>query len=198
VTPAEEQLAFYFEIGNAITQWAHVEHSLGWVFATCFSDNDFSAAGMVFFAIENFRSKLAAVDHAMRAAHGTTPHYAEWEGVQDRLRATSAKRNALAHYPSLIYATGRPGLRYALIPRISRSKAKIPPKVPAGRLFVRDIVAIRYEFFALNITLQNLHSRLRGQSEEFPKANETPKPPPTIAKIRKWVLLPIASVSPSP
>ena len=32
----EEQIAFYSEIGHAITQWAYVEFALAWIVATRF------------------------------------------------------------------------------------------------------------------------------------------------------------------
>ena len=54
----EEQIAFYSEIGHAITQWAYVEFALAWIVANRFEKKNAQNAIDGFLSIENMRAKL--------------------------------------------------------------------------------------------------------------------------------------------
>ncbi len=58
----EERLAFYHQIGLAITHWAHVEFALSWIVGHEFSKTNYNLAVTGFLSIENFRSKLQYAD----------------------------------------------------------------------------------------------------------------------------------------
>ena len=61
MTHAEEVEAFYAALGRAITQWAHVEYGLKQVYHACLGDVTFWMCSAVFYAVDNFRSKLQMV-----------------------------------------------------------------------------------------------------------------------------------------
>lgn len=187
----EEYLAFYHELGLAITQWAAIENSLFHVMAECFLPIDLQLLAGGFFAVENFRSKLRYVDTVFTMKFGQTPHHDDWVQLNVRITGCVSRRNALAHHQARVYIHGKEGRKYALIPwithsPITRKKQRNPtiPKPPAGALFVRDIVRIRFEFYALAVSLDNFRSRIRGEPEMMPKSSEQPRNPPTIRSIR--------------
>ncbi len=62
----EEQIAFYSEIGHAITQWAYVEFALAWIVTTRFEKKNTQNAIDGFLSIENKRAKLQYHRHTGR------------------------------------------------------------------------------------------------------------------------------------
>ncbi len=62
----EEQIAFYSEIGHAITQWAYVQFALAWIVATRFEKKNTQNAIDGFLSIENMRAKLQYHRHTGR------------------------------------------------------------------------------------------------------------------------------------
>ena len=66
LTEKEESIAFYYELGMAITAWANVEKSLLWIAGACFTKHNHAQAALQFLSIENFRSKLLAADRLFR------------------------------------------------------------------------------------------------------------------------------------
>jgi hypothetical protein len=81
ITEYEESVAFYYEIGLAITAWANVERSLLWIVTACFTKHNYTQAALQFLSIENFRSKLAAAEHLFSTKFDGTKHAADWESL---------------------------------------------------------------------------------------------------------------------
>ncbi|MCH7889619.1 MAG: hypothetical protein IIA00_10140 [Proteobacteria bacterium] len=185
----EEQIAFYSELGRAITQWAHVEHALMWIALACFNKDDYATLPTGFFAIENFRTKVQFADSVVAARFGKTKHMADWTALVDRMGNQSKARNRLAHYWMLGDPDNRAGRRYMLLPRREPLGTKLSTrhqKYPSA-ICLRDIARHRLEFFALTVSLENFYFRLSGRKEPFPKSLEQPKNPPTIARIRREI-----------
>ena len=83
MTPGEEHLAFYHEIGLTIAQWAHIENSLFLIAAACVNKRNTKGIASGFFSIENFRSKLAFVDALVKTKTSISPRrLAEWQALQ--------------------------------------------------------------------------------------------------------------------
>lgn len=185
----EEQVAFYVELGTAITQWAHIERQLCEVATLCMSDRkglyhpDLYAA---FFSIENFRSKTQYADTIVtRYLTAGSALHQQWMVLLDRMRTLSAERNKLAHRPLVVYPHFPEGRRFALEERetVPAPKPKIAQKYPPGALFIRDVVQCRLRFFALSAALSNFVDRLFDRPEQRSKDAEQPRSPPTTAQI---------------
>ena len=179
----EEQLAFYSEIGRAITQWSNVEFTLSWIVSECFHGKDAEKSVAGFRSIENFRSKLQYVDTVVVTQDLSKIEEEKWAKLLDRAGTTSTKRNQLAHHWVLNDLEQKAGRRIMLLP--------IRPKKTGGRqkypnaVCLRDVVSYRLEFVALMRALENFRSRLCGRKELFAESLEQPQRPPTIAKIRR-------------
>jgi hypothetical protein len=188
MTVNEEQVAFYFEIGLGITQWAHVEYSIYELTATCFTQHQMTKLAHGFFSIENFRSKLQFADSIMQVAYPGSPFVADWTAIYTRLTSAARNRNKLAHYTVLMRQSSRAGKRVILTPRIDKSKTTLHQQA-VGALGLRDILKIRFEFFALMVSLQNLRSRVVGEQERFPKSSEQASNPPPIHTLRNQIFV---------
>ena len=178
MTPGEEHMAFYHEIGLTLTQWSMVERFLFSIAALCVESAQVRMFGDAYSGIENFRSKLLFVDRLFKSRFEKTKHLADWTKIHDRLVTLAPKRNKLVHQPLMIYPSEEIGKRYRLIPWFldtsARPKAGKPPK---GSLHVRDINRIRLEFSAISMTMINFSARVQGQKEMIPKSAELPKGP---------------------
>ena len=130
----EEQIAFYSELGRAITQWAHVEHALMWISFACFDKNDSTTLPAGFFAIENFRTKVQFADSVVTARFGKTKHMADWTALVDRMSTVSQARNRLAHYWMLGDPDNQAGRRYMLLPRRWPRRVPNPQRVGKNTL----------------------------------------------------------------
>ncbi len=190
VTPREEQAAFYFEVGLAITQWARVEYDLYELTSRCFdkrSSMDYPAFYEAFFSIDNFRAKLKFADTIIVQALKGKDVGADWPLLHSRIAKASKVRNRLAHYPVLHFQDNPAGRNIALTPRaldaLSPGTGRIGKKYPTGALFLRDVVRSRLEFFALMISLSNFAHRVRGLPEQHSKSDEQPRDPPTTERI---------------
>lgn len=189
MTPDEEHVAFYHELGLTITQWAHVEIALAnTVAACCLKDADVGRVANAFYSIENFRSKLAFCDALMSEVHKDRPVLDLWKALSTRLSAAASKRNKLAHHRVIVYSQSTPGRRNAIVPWYvdkpkKKSKKNLPPQ---GALCVRDINAIRFEFAALYCSLIRFSWKLRGAGaqEPFPESYEQPMRPNSIPQLR--------------
>ena len=138
LTEFEESIAFYYELGLAITAWAHVERALLWIVTSCFTKHNQIQAAIQFLSIENFRSKLLAADHLFTTRFDGTKHIGDWEALYAKLERLSSLRNHLVHYHQMGYVPGKPGRRYALIPTLSKSTKfrSRTPQPPSGSLFL--------------------------------------------------------------
>lgn len=187
VSVQQEHVAFYHELGIAITQWAQVERTLCNIATFCFardpatfSIEQYSDHYETFFAIENFRSKMSYTDTVFQRRFAATEHAADWKAIMASMAKRSRIRNALAHNPALGIYGAPEGRRYCIVPRsIETSKSRYPK----GALFLEDIVRHRLRFFALNIRLERFYQRLRGLESLHNAASEQPRDPPPIQKI---------------
>lgn len=181
----EERLAFYFALGNAITQWAHVEFAISWIVTECLGTRASKASAAAFFSIENLRSKLMYADTVVLSYVESKTLRADWARLKDRAAGLSTIRNKLAHSWVLNVPDAKPGRR-TMLRQTRQTKNKGRSKYP-GALYVRDIRQHQLEFFALMVSLENFHARLSGRKEPFPKSLEQPHSPPTLAKIRREI-----------
>ncbi|WP_421695511.1 hypothetical protein [Aestuariivirga sp.] len=157
----EERQIFYYELGLAITQWAHVEHALQHLFTSSFAAYD-PVVGMTFNEIENFRSKQTVADCAIKM-NIKSKHHDEWADLLDRLKQKGSTRNRIAHNYVKLYPDNKPGRRLLL---------------PHGNgLGIRDIALYRYEFYALSTDLLNFANKVTGKKVPPLSLDEPPKSP---------------------
>jgi hypothetical protein len=190
MTENEEQLAFYHQIGTAVTQWATVEFSLYDVVAACFGDRESLAVNVAFFSVENFRSKLQLVDNLVAIKFQNTPHFSEWIRLHERTRAAADARNTLVHYWVLIYPHEKPGRRWCLLPRLGKLRRRPPKrqqKVPAGVLCVRDVSLLAQRFSSLGIALQRFAAHRRGRQTLLPESEQQAARPMTLTELRRQI-----------
>jgi hypothetical protein len=90
-------IAFYFQLGAAITPWAEVESSLAHLISTCTAEQDRYMLLLGFFSIENFRSKLQFATSILGEKFRNHPALRDWPGFAKKLEHCAAKRNQLAH-----------------------------------------------------------------------------------------------------
>ena len=185
---SEEHIAFYKELGLAVTQWAQLEMSLFHLLCTCFNRSQYSVVYSGFISMEGFRAKLRFVSNVFCQHITDTAHLADWRKADAKLESLSRSRNKLAHWRQHIY-TGSPiGRRYALVPWALEPKTitqKESMRPPSGALCVRDINSIRFNFFAVNVALVNLRCRILHVAEAVDKSAETPLKPLTLAQMSK-------------
>lgn len=192
MTPAEEHYIFYYELGLAITQWAHVEMALRDVTVNCVSAIDRRTISIGFYSIENFRSKLQFCDKIITERFEASPHFSDWRNLRERLTRASSKRNRLAHRGIIVFPAAHAGRRYALVQRLTEqftAKSKKPTRAsstnpPQDALCLRDVVQFRLDFFSLLVDLANFAAKLAGRAPEFPPEFQGPKTPPTLSEMR--------------
>jgi hypothetical protein len=189
--PAEEQLAFHFAIGTAITQWAHVENNLYLIAYRCFGSNEASALTLAssFYAVENFRSKLAFVSRAFETTDFRDKFGSEWNSVRDEIQNLSSLRNAIAHGRLIIYTTTKPGRMCALVPVFGKeSKIKQRPGTPPpGSLCVRDIDLAAKRFSRASSKLMSLYFRIGGEEDHYAEFSQREPEPKTLAQLRRQI-----------
>jgi len=186
----EEQLAFNAQMGLALQQFAHVEFALAEIVAEFFPNLTAKRNARIGFrAIENFRAKLQYVDSILAYQRLPESRLSEWATLSQRAGAAARKRNKLAHFWVITDDKQSAGRRRMLIPTqpgSTRTKPKRGQKYP-NAVCLRDIASYRLEFAALMRALENFQARLGGQQEPFPKSQEQPRNPPTIAQIRREI-----------
>lgn len=189
MTVHEEIIAFHYYIGQAIIAWAEVEKALAWIFTLCFTTHNRNAAAIVFFSVENFRSRLQSVVHIFNTKFNGTAHVRHWEELYRELGRLSQLRNHLVHYHKVPYSDGKPGRRIALIPTLSRgpSLRQRTPKPPPGSLCLREIVHARMQFEALAYGLQLLASRVLKQKTLLPASLAQAGDVPTMAMLTSQI-----------
>lgn len=193
LTEGEEQIAFYYWLGEAIAAWAFVENHLRHIAAQCIDggpDNiQRKALAVGFFSIDGFRAKLDFVEALV--ARRFPAREAEWAPYVKKARELSRLRNKLAHRSVALYQQSDPGRRFLLVPWIfPKPKHKKPPKrpiPPEGALGVRDLMKFSDEFTCFAVSLENFAARLAGQPEPNVKALERPRHPPTIAMAKAQI-----------
>lgn len=186
MTPAEEEVAFYYAIGKALSQWASVERQLQRLVSSCVSPIDQVTMATGFLAIENFRSKLSFADIVIKRKFGKTPHMDRWKGLHIRVVNGAKLRNRLAHSKVGIYPEGEVGRRYGLVEWLRSKEGRRPtrPVAPTSALCLLNIAQARTEFHGLTTALANYYETLAGRPAPFPTADEQPEGPKTIRPIR--------------
>jgi hypothetical protein len=182
MTLNEEHLAFFFQLGKAITYWQHIEYALYGVLAAASGDKDSGNIYIAFFSIRDFRQKLKHIDEIISGKIEDPQHLVDWAKLYARIDRAAGGRNSLAHYWVLYFYDEKPGRRVCLVPR--RGTLKRKQKVPAGTLCIRDISKLEFRFTALTNALHNFASRLLGRDELYPKELEQERPPLTLAELR--------------
>ncbi len=189
MNPAEEQVAFYHQIGLAVTRWAFVEGALLTVAQFCVSHNEWETISAGYYSIENFRSKLAFVDSLVKHKHHIPKRIQRWDQLQKKINACAKSRNALAHRSVMQFPEnlGQAGRRFALIDwpgykKLARDQ-KIAGKPPSGALCIKDIAIISDEFHELVNGLTNFAISLGGLPEHFPTAPSQSSHPPSLRTI---------------
>jgi len=182
LTEYEEYIGFYLEIGMAITAWAHIELALYWVTSTCFSKSNRPAAGLGFFSIDNFRSKLQFADNLVRAKYTSGKHIKDWNELHGQLESLAKIRNKLAHYHVMSYSNGKPGRRRALLSRIDKPTRfkQATPKPPSSALCIRDIMHARMRFAAAAFALEFLFYRMMRRKTQLPASLAQVRDAPTM------------------
>lgn len=169
VTPSEEHVAFYMAIGRAVTQWAHIEHGLYHIASRIFGGDELGSLAFGFLSIENFRSKLAFVDRAFGTAVFFREFEVEWADLREHIRGLSSRRNEIAHGRVIIYADGKPGRRYAIVPTFApepKRKQRVPTP-PPGSHCVRDIDLMQRQFSRAATRLHSLYYRAGGEADPY-------------------------------
>lgn len=189
MTHAEEELAFFHELGLAICNWNFVESAIYKIMTALADSKDHVALGFGFFAVDNFRAKLSFADAFIKKKLQDAARLDEWSKFVTRLGKTVVKRNRLAHDRLFFYKSGDAGRRYALEqwPTDKPRKSKLwtaPTKPPDSSLCLRDVVSCKRDFYYLSRELQNFHATLLGQKIPHPEVHERAERPPTIRAIR--------------
>jgi len=186
MTPVEEEIAYFYELGRTLRQWSEIEGLLLSLARACAVEElTKNAIGMGFTSIQGFRNKLlfvgAAVTRLLPAKHKD-----DWEKVQAKLFTESGKRNDLAHFRTLEFPQSSKGRRWALSPWQTRIGSD-NTKPPEGSYCVLDLVIMRHSFAASNVKLANFIARICAQPAPFPESDEQPEDPPTIEQIRRRI-----------
>jgi len=186
LTASEESIGFYYELGLAITAWAHVEQSLCWVVSACFTKHNAVQTDYGFFSIESFRAKLQFADRVFKTKHWPRKHMKKWDELYEQMEKQARLRNKLAHYIHRGYPTAKPGRREALLPRFiapTKYRQRVPSPPSGEALCIRDIVHARYKFNALAFSLEFLSYALKRQKSSLPASFAQEQDAPTMAKL---------------
>jgi hypothetical protein len=170
LTPVEEHIAFHMAIGQAVTQWAHVENGLFNICTVAFGKASVIVVGASFHAIENFRTKLAFTDNAVTQSVEFAQILPDWIKIRDQVQGLSSTRNKIAHCRTIGYPAAPVGRRYAIVP-ISYKEQKIKSKKavpPNGSLCVKDIDLAAHQFSIASNRLMDVMAR--GQGGRWPPA----------------------------
>jgi hypothetical protein len=189
LTAYEESIGFYYELGLAITAWAHVELALYWVVSACFTKRNAVQTAYGFFSIESFRAKLQFADRVFKTKHWPRKHMKKWDELYARMNKHAGLRNKLAHYSHVTFPTAKPGRREALLPRFpapTKYRQRVP-RPPSDALCIRDIVHARYKFNALVFSLEFLSYALKRQKSPHPTFFAQEKNAPTITQLTREI-----------
>lgn len=96
----------YYELGLAITQWAHVQDSLGRVFHKLTGQKNYALSSAIFYTPINDKIRADIVDNVAKLMLRDSPLLSEWKKIRRRLKERGDKRNLLAHLTALHNAEG--------------------------------------------------------------------------------------------
>jgi hypothetical protein len=196
----EEEICFFFELGNAMAAWAFVEGTLRELVLLCTEPGPdgltHKALAVGFVSIETFRAKLNFTEGLFKRRY--PEHSASLEHLAERISQLSRKRNKLAHWSTQQYPENAPGRRFMLVPWMFKKKRpNRPPKRPSppdGSLSLREIRRLRLEFICAAISIQNFCDRAEGRPERHERHREQAGEPPPIAKFRTQIRAELAGL----
>jgi len=192
MTPPQEHLLFYHELGKALSQWAYVELDLRHLVTACAPIDSRQLVAVGYFSIENFRSKLSYCDSIITEAMHRSPAFPKWAPLSERVKSASMRRNRLAHWTVMFYPKAKVGRRYALVDW-SKSAFSAPSKQDLDRntsgpssssICLHQIIESRHEFESLTPALSNLRAAFLGDLEPWSVSDCVPKKP--LAPAAHW------------
>jgi hypothetical protein len=152
MTLQEERLAFYAAIGEAITEWSHVEDGLYMILQRCVAAPDHRTTAAAFYAVDAFRTRLAMTDAAVSyhfgQSHELQAHIPAWEKLYKAIDKRARKRNELAHHQVLVTANEPEKRRYTLIPALLDPHSPLDKKLDRPGLHISEL-QIRVKVFQL-------------------------------------------------
>lgn len=169
ITIGEEGTAFFYMIGQAITQWSFVEDELFRMAAHDFTGKERKAFEAGYASIESFRAKLSFVDKIFRQSDDFNLFASEWERVEQYVIGQSKVRNTLAHSRVVVFLHAPEGRRYAIVTGQSASGKKKPGRgsPPAGSLCVREIDLFSRQFTRASMMIASINLRRRGEVDHY-------------------------------
>lgn len=194
MTPSQESALFMYELGQTISHWAYLEADLAVLVAAAVSRDDKHTVQVGFYAIENFRSKLAYCDNILNERFHEVPNFSRWEEVRTRIEAISRKRNRLAHQTVMVSTGGEVGRRTGILdwkaqihnsPKLAPKPSRKTKGLPDGTLFVRDLAQITLEMKAVTYAIRNIRCLVLGEPPAYDINLEKPENAPTIAVLFK-------------
>lgn len=196
----QERVLFDRELGRAIAQWATVEMVLFFLLTTAIPTEKLAVLNTAYLSIENFRSKIQAIDLCIREAFPRHAALGWWSQIHRKLQTESAARNQLVHRIVQPYPANKAGRRVGLVKQID----SMPPalraigqestlaKAPVGTLFIKDIVQCRLRFHALVGDILAIDQHLIRPSAPSLGSLIQPERLPTLESLRRQTLAELA------
>ena len=183
VSHEKEMHDFHAELGYCFAVWTGIEMELLNILRLCLPHNDFEVVAGTFYAVDNFRSKLAMVDTALKLEMTGDAKWEEWSvkgGFHQRIIAASKKRNNLAHWMILdLHQMKKPPAVY-MLPNIFKPSMKdFEATRPSGGYYVHDLKSIRAEFNKLAQELTMFWMEWRGPPEMLQELKHQERDQPT-------------------
>lgn len=193
ITPAEEEIAYFQQIGTALAVWANIEWRLMDACLRCIPNDEQgqltrNAFKMGFVNIQGARNKImfafAMVRRVLATANPSV--IPEWDDLKDKVLGESTKRNHLAHYQSRPFPRASEGRRWALCPW-SQPKGTDPDKPPPESYCLLDLVVMEKSFLATTAKLANFLARVCSEKAPFEESEELPGDPPDLRHIARLI-----------
>jgi hypothetical protein len=145
-----ERRQFYEAVGWCITSWSNVEHELLGLLELCLKGSEMAMGRTVFYSIENWRSKVGAIDSTLSVALGDHPVWSEWSGkggILQRINTNAKHRNTMAHSMMLCLPKAKAGQRYYLLRTLFDPKRPhFVPTRPTHGYFTHDLKRFAEDF----------------------------------------------------
>src|SRR6185437_9821781 len=136
VSAGEEMVAFYHELGLAISQWAALEVELWFLVAKDMTKKQMSFISHGYYSIQVFHQKLQFINGLLTKSLKRKKDIERWHRLSKRLMRCAEQRNKLAHRPVFSDHAAAPGRRIGLTKWLSKSR-------PSDNICVLDVVRIR-------------------------------------------------------
>jgi hypothetical protein len=184
----DEGVGFYAQLGLAITNWAVVEGALSNVAQVCMPFAERDGMTLSFYAIDNFRSKLAFVHALIAYKNEDDETRSHWLLLHAEATRLAKHRNTLAHRPVMGFEEEHnpPGRRWALVEWQYREmwpRDRTSRKVPPGSLCIRDIALIGLQFIELSNALRRFSGYVYSKKGPLPASFAPIERPPTIREL---------------